>query len=384
MASIPLFKGEVIRFTRVNSCGMPIEGPGNRVVTKAFVSVGLEAVLKDRNEVEQENANGEICFSDTTPPIRKRYTATLTMCDLNTCLASKIAGWSQYLGWDGEAIGFDDAAKVDSDYGMAVEVWTGGSSADDCPLPTNDDIFGNAAATARKRGYLLFFVKEVQISGISISSAVSNPVFTGITFPGYQWGKGVDNVQEIDNTGTAGRMLHPIPSSTDLNSHVRMFRTGIQPPEPQDDCCYLAVQSVYTPPTYYYYGDGASNGPSAIAPAQPACEPDLTEEVQQVAITGGPTGGSFTLTLDGQTTGAIAYNATAAQVQTALEALSNIDPGDVTVTGGPLPDTAVTVTFGGQYANTNVPQMTATSSLTGGTTPAVTVTTTQEGGELAA
>ena len=41
------------------------------------------------------------------------------------------------------------------------------------------------------------------------------------------------------------------------------------------------------------------------------------------------TGGSFTLTYNGQTTGSISYNATAAAVQSALEALSNVD-----VTGG--------------------------------------------------
>ena len=41
------------------------------------------------------------------------------------------------------------------------------------------------------------------------------------------------------------------------------------------------------------------------------------------------TGGTFTLTFDGQTTAPIAYNATNAVTQAALEALSNIDPGDV-------------------------------------------------------
>jgi hypothetical protein len=100
-------------------------------------------------------------------------------------------------------------------------------------------------------------------------------------------------------------------------------------------------------------------------------------EIQDVTISGAPTGGSFTLTFDGQTTGAIAYNATAADVQSALEALSNIGVGDVAVTGnagGPY-----TVTFQGVLGATDVPQLTATSSLTGGTSPSVTVTTTQEG-----
>ncbi|MFD9004521.1 hypothetical protein ACFV0T_26770 [Streptomyces sp. NPDC059582] len=111
--------------------------------------------------------------------------------------------------------------------------------------------------------------------------------------------------------------------------------------------------------------------------AVPAAGPD---EVQTVTITGTPTGGTFTLTFNSQTTAAIAYNAAASAVQSALEALSNIAPGDVVCAGGPLPGTAVTVTFGGAYDGTNVPQMTAAGSFTGGTSPAVTVTTTTPGG----
>lgn len=104
-------------------------------------------------------------------------------------------------------------------------------------------------------------------------------------------------------------------------------------------------------------------------------------EIQTVTITGAPTGGTFTLTYSAQTTGAIAYNATASTVQTALEALSNIAPGDVAVGGGPGPGTAYTVTFTGTFAGTDVTQMTASGvGLTGGTTPTVTVTTTTAGG----
>lgn len=100
-----------------------------------------------------------------------------------------------------------------------------------------------------------------------------------------------------------------------------------------------------------------------------------TTEVQTVTITGTPTGGTFTLTYSGQTTSALNWNATANQVQTALRALSNIPDTDLTVTGGPGPGTAFQVAFTGTLANTDVAQMTATPSLTGGTTPSVTVTT---------
>jgi hypothetical protein len=82
------------------------------------------------------------------------------------------------------------------------------------------------------------------------------------------------------------------------------------------------------------------------------------------------------LTFNGQTTTAIPYNATTADVRSALEALSNINYGQITVSGGPHPGTAITVGFGGQYEHTDIPQMTTTGSFTGGSSPAVAVTTT--------
>jgi len=99
-----------------------------------------------------------------------------------------------------------------------------------------------------------------------------------------------------------------------------------------------------------------------------------TSEIQTVTITGAPTGGTFTLTYSGQTTGTIPFNAVGGTVQTALNALSNLDGVSVTGgAGGPY-----TVTF----APGNVPQMTASGAgLTGGTAPAVGVVTATPGAD---
>lgn len=98
-----------------------------------------------------------------------------------------------------------------------------------------------------------------------------------------------------------------------------------------------------------------------------------TNEVQTLTVDA--TGGTFALTFDGQTTAAIPEAATAAAVQAALEALSNIAPGDVTVTGsagGPY-----TITFKGAYRDTNVSTITTSAGLlTGGAGTAVIATTT--------
>ena len=98
-------------------------------------------------------------------------------------------------------------------------------------------------------------------------------------------------------------------------------------------------------------------------------------EVQRISISGSPAGGTFTVTWSGQTTAAIAFNATAATVQAALEALSNIDVGEVACSGGPFPGTAVDVSFQNALGGLNQPAMTTSDSFTGGSTPASAITT---------
>jgi autotransporter-associated beta strand protein len=96
-------------------------------------------------------------------------------------------------------------------------------------------------------------------------------------------------------------------------------------------------------------------------------------EVQTVTVTGGA--GAFSLTFNGQTTGALPFNVPAsggvgptASMQNALNALSSIGGagGNVTVT---LIGNIYTVTFGGSLNGTNLPLITATGS--GGASVAV-------------
>jgi hypothetical protein len=101
--------------------------------------------------------------------------------------------------------------------------------------------------------------------------------------------------------------------------------------------------------------------------------------VQQIAVAGTPTGGSFTATIAGQTA-TIAYNATAAQVATALNALSAVGANGCTTTGGPLPGTSVNVTFTGLLGLQVLALPTIDNTLlTGGSSPTAAVTTTTAG-----
>jgi PKD repeat protein len=103
-----------------------------------------------------------------------------------------------------------------------------------------------------------------------------------------------------------------------------------------------------------------------------------TDESQTVRVNNA-TGGTFTLTFDGQTTAPLAFNATAAEIQSAVQALSNVGAGNATATGGPVNTANVTVSFRGSLSQTDVSQMTADASGLTGTSPTVAVNTTQQG-----
>lgn len=107
------------------------------------------------------------------------------------------------------------------------------------------------------------------------------------------------------------------------------------------------------------------------------------DEVQTITVTGTPTGGTFALEFEGEQTANIAFNANAAAVQAALEALPNLDAGDVAASGGALPGTPVVITFGGDRGGQTVEILRAVNqALTGGTNPAVAVGQTTQGSEV--
>lgn len=136
-----------------------------------------------------------------------------------------------------------------------------------------------------------------------------------------------------------------------------------------------------------------SGGPHVYVGAYGQALPTLTgssltwsnNEVQTITPASTWTSGDYTLEVtypDGtsETTAAIALDADAAAIKAALAALTNLDAADLTVTGGPLnatgPVVPVVVTFGGTYANTDMPMIAIdVTGIVGGGTATVAETT---------
>ena len=98
-----------------------------------------------------------------------------------------------------------------------------------------------------------------------------------------------------------------------------------------------------------------------------------TDEVQTISSSLGS--GTFTLSFDGDTTGALDFDATAAEIETELLGLTSLPfSGDVIVSGGPLDQEDVYVEFRNTRSAEDVPLITTSSG-------SVTVTETVEGVE---
>ncbi|HEX6022178.1 MAG TPA: PKD domain-containing protein, partial [Solirubrobacter sp.] len=106
----------------------------------------------------------------------------------------------------------------------------------------------------------------------------------------------------------------------------------------------------------------------------------LTDEQQVIRVTNA-TGGTYTLSFNGQTTAPLPFNATNAQVDAALEALSTLGPNQIQMSGGPANTANANVFFRRAKQQSNQPQITIDGSgLTGTSTPTATATTAVEGG----
>ena len=362
MGAIPVIFGKAMRATAIDRCGKPIQGSANRIVTNAFISVTLSPEVTAAEEKTQKNAEGKDCFKKRTPPEFQRHNIDMKMCGADPDMYSLIAGYERILDYDDTPIGFADGAEVSSARGVAIEVWSDAMTDESCPLPESDAIF-SLEGTGEEYGYWLFFGTEWIPSGdYSISENPSELGFSGITIPGPYWHRGPYNVARIDGNNTPGRLLTPVGKKR----HVTFFKTPIAPPEETGGLVPLAVQSVFVDPDFYVRGP--ANEPAAdVAPDQPAAN-----EGVELTITGTPTGGTFSLAveyLDGPAdeTGTIVYNATAANVKTALVAVDDdYTAADWTVTGTDLPGGTVTI-----VPPAGVVVTVGDNNLTGGTTPTV-------------
>lgn len=233
-------KGRRMRVTRVGNCGVPEAGQQSTIVTKGFITAKWAKVNKDASDLEQQNAEGELCIVDRTPPELKWFDVELVLCKVSPVLLSFFTDDPLVLDYANKPVGFRSAKSVKVSGGAAVEIWAG-TGADDCAIPVDDTALEGAASAERFGYFLSPFIKEGTIGDIEIGASVMNLTVKGITAAAPMWGKGPYDVVAKDATNAAGRLLEPFGME-----HLHVQSTTIAPP------AVTAGAVALTLPTPYY------------------------------------------------------------------------------------------------------------------------------------
>src|SRR3954452_12660136 len=115
------------------------------------------------------------------------------------------------------------------------------------------------------------------------------------------------------------------PPHLDLNSEQQILRVNNN----RQECCHVAGDIDFDKAGNLWMVTGDDTPAAGIrANGFGPFEDELTDEQQTVRVTNA-TGGTFTLSWNGQTTAPIAYNATGADIDAALEALPNIGANNI-------------------------------------------------------
>lgn len=247
MAGWKVVRGKRLRATRVDRCGMPLAGPKAQLVTKGFISVKYTQEMKDAEDYEQTNADGDNCVVDRSAPQIKWANVEAQLCDVDVELLSMLTGLPQVLDYANKPAGFRINDTVQVDEGAALELWSG-TAGDDCDEPTDDAILKAETFVAEYGYWLAPAVVEGTIGDIEIGASVATFTITGRAVSAPRWGRGPYNVVPVDAQNTAGRLLTPLRKKEFIHAQ----RTTIAPPAITDGAIALTLPSPYyttaTPP----------------------------------------------------------------------------------------------------------------------------------------
>lgn len=218
-------------------------------------------------------------------------------------------------------------------------------------------------------------LSNIAVGDVVCAGGALNVAFVSITFRAVL-GRSNRTQVTVDNTSATGGTVVPTTTTAGVDSDVTVTGSAGGP----WDVEFVSTYANQDVPLM------TGNGSSLVKPAGSygvnvttiTDGVDATNEKQQLTPAGPPTGGTFTMTFDGQVTAATAYNASAATVQTNLESLSNIAAGDVAVTGsagGPW-----VVEFKQAYKGVDVPLISCNGTLLTGGAKGIVQTVTQGNG----
>ncbi len=225
MASCPkLAEGDVVRLTRVDDCGAPVEGADNGFVDDCWASVLMAPNVEAGTEITFKAMNGRSCGSKKACDTFKWFDITGTFFSASPEMVEILTGNPVYLDWNDQPIGWDDCALACTG-GFALEIWQN-VVGKECPDDDSEGLWFY---------WLLPWLVNGRLGDVSVSAEGVTFTLTANTKASGRWQLGPWDVQAADVSGTAGPLLTDIGS----DCHRRGFLTTIEPPTAA--CDYVVV-----------------------------------------------------------------------------------------------------------------------------------------------
>jgi hypothetical protein len=222
-----LARGARMRLTRLDECGVPVEGDCSVVTTSGWTSVGVEPIYRDPEEIEEVNANGEICIFDRSCPQFKWNQLEIVFCNIDPDAWNIITGDDLVLNdaVEPEAVGFRQSGADMCTANFALEIWM--------------NVTGQACTTdgGRDYGYFLFpFITQGTVGEFSFENAGLTLTLSAVTKAGGGWGVGPYDVR-LDNLAAPAPLLTPIGA----DDHMHYEVTAAPLPDAACGCTPLPV-----------------------------------------------------------------------------------------------------------------------------------------------
>lgn len=223
-------RGRMMRLTRLDACGAPVEGVCSTLVTDGFVLVTDTANYQDAEEITQPNANGGLCIDDTPDPALRWLDLTIQMCLVDPDAVNIMTGdplVSDDATPTANTVGFRVDAGLSGSGNFALELWSGvpGQACDLAGFPTY--------------GYWLFpWVKNATWGETTVQNGALTLNITARTQAGSQWGVGPYNIRR---DAAIPATEEPLLTAIGAEQHKHFQWTTLAPPVDACGCQELII-----------------------------------------------------------------------------------------------------------------------------------------------
>lgn len=202
------------RITRLDECGVPVEGPKSTLASKGLLSLAMTDELNEGEEFPVVNAGGELDSFGQSRPQLKFVSATLTFTRVDPDAFEMTTGSALVLDGDGNAVGNVTDRATYASANFALELWTEVGKNGPCP------------PGGRTYGYMVLpWLVSGTFGEVTFENAAASFSLSARTEHGNSWGVGPYNVV-LNATDVASPLLVALPSS----AHRLLQFTQVPPP----------------------------------------------------------------------------------------------------------------------------------------------------------